>query len=149
MISTASINTNQNWVELLGYKREAVSVLIIGNNPIEMTTIYNILSENRSKYYVADVCFDIHDSVSRIIKNKPQIILLDDNIDLKDSRKLILQLKGSSKTKRIPVIILKSTNWSYDVFNEVEDYLLKETINSEILEKAIEKNLNSKNLHIA
>ena len=57
MLTIPSTTRNENWIEALGIKRVKIPVLIIGNNPIEITSIYNVLVGIRSKNYLADVCF--------------------------------------------------------------------------------------------
>jgi hypothetical protein len=39
-------------LKALGIKREKIPVLIIGNNPIEMTQVFNLLVSNSSKNYI-------------------------------------------------------------------------------------------------
>lgn len=142
MLNTSLTTNNENWIKVLGIKRDRIPVLIIGNNPIEMTSIYNILIEIRSKNYLADVCFDVKDSFHRISKAKPEIIFVDDNLVLDDIQKLVRILNQNSKTKHIKIIILKSSNWNYNVIDNVDDYILKDTINADNLDRFIEKNLN-------
>jgi CheY-like chemotaxis protein len=142
MIHTSKTTKNDNWIEILGIKRETIPVLIIGNNPIEMTSIYNILISNTQKNYLADVCFDVKDSFNRITKQKPSVILIDDNLLIEDISKLIRVLRSNTKTRNIKVIVLKSTNWNYNVIDHVDDYILKDTVNSGILDRLIHKNIH-------
>jgi len=142
MIRTSKTTRNENWIEALGMKREKIPLLIIGNNPIEMTQFYNILVTNASKNYLADVCFDVRDSFNRIAKQRPNVILIDDNLMLGDINKLVKVLKSNEKTKNIKLIVLKSNNWNYNVVDNVDDYILKNTIASGMLDRIIEKNLH-------
>jgi len=142
MIRTSKTTRNENWIEALGMKREKIPLLIIGNNPIEMTQFYNILVTNASKNYLADVCFDVRDSFNRIAKQRPNVILIDDNLMLGDINKLVKVLKSNAKTKDIKLIVLKSNNWNYNVVDNVDDYILKNTIASGMLDRIIEKNLH-------
>ena len=141
MIHTSMTTKNDKWIEALGIKRENIPVLIIGNNPIEMTQVYNLLVTNPLKNYVADVCFDVKDSFNRITKQKPSVILIDDNLILDDINKLIRILKHNSKTKHIKIIALKSSNWNFNVIDNVDDYILKDAIKADLLDRIIEKNL--------
>lgn len=133
---------NEKWIEALGIKRETIPVLIIGNNPIEMTQVYNILVSNSSKNYLADVCFDVKDSFNRITKQKPSVILIDDNLLGDDINKLVKVLKSNARTKDIKVIVLKSSNWNYNVIDNVDDYILKETVNTGLLDRLIYRNVH-------
>jgi PleD family two-component response regulator len=142
MLNTSQTINNDYWIEVLGIKRDRVPILIIGNNPIEMTSIYNTLIEIRSKNYLADVCFDIKDSFDRIAKTKPEVVFIDDNLILHDLKKLVRILKQNARTKHIKIIVLKSSNWNYHIIDNVDDYILKDAINATILDRLIEKNLN-------
>jgi CheY-like chemotaxis protein len=142
MLNTSSTTRNDNWIEALGIRRAKIPVLIIGNNPIEITSVFDVLMSIRTKSYFADVCFDVRDSFNRIAKSKPELVLIDDNLMIDDVRKLVRVLKQNSKTKDIKIIVLKSNNWNYAVIDHVDDYIIKDTIDAAILDKVIEKNLN-------
>ena len=141
MLGTSTTTSNENWMEVLGIKRDNISVLIVGNNPIEMTSIYNVLVGIRSKNYLADVCFDIKDSFEMITKEKPKVIFIDDNLVLDDIRKMVRILRQNAKTKHIKIVALKSSNWNFHVLDNVDDYILKDSIKADVLDRLIEKNL--------
>ena len=141
MLTTPSTTRNENWIEVLGLKRAEVPILIIGNNPIEMTSIFNVLVGIRSKSYLADVCFDVKDSFEIISTSKPKVILIDDNLVSDDIQKMLRVLKQNAKTRHIKIIVLKSSNWNYNVIDNVDDYILKDTINPDLLDRIIDKNL--------
>lgn len=142
MLTTSSTTRNENWMEALGIKRAKVPVLIVGNNPIEMTSFYNVLVGIRSKNYLADVCFDIKDSFDKINKEKPAVILIDDNLMMNDVQKMVNILHQNAKTRDIKIIVLKSSNWNYSVIDNVNDYILKDTVTSDLLDRVIDKSLN-------
>jgi PleD family two-component response regulator len=149
MLANSTTTRNDNWIEALGIKRAKISVLIIGNNPIEMTSFYNVLTEIRSKNYLADVCFDVKDSFERISKNKPGVLLVDDNLPLDDIQKMVRVLRQNSKTKDIKIIVLKSSNWNYTVIDNVDDYILKDTVKADLIDRIIDKNLYPAEHHFA
>lgn len=148
MLTIPSTTRNENWIAALGIKRAKIPVLIIGNNPIEMTSVYNVLVGIRSKNYLADVCFDIKDSFDRISKTKPEVILIDDNLILDDIQKLIRVLSQNNKTKGIKIIVLKSSNWNYQVIDNVDNYILKDSINPGLIDRIIDKSLNPLEHHL-
>ncbi len=143
MLSVSSTHYNHEMLQAIKEKREHLNVLIIGNNPIEITSIYNSLNEYRGKNYIADVCFSIKDSISRMLKSKPDCILLDDNILLDQLKSFVTKLKDNSKLKNVPVVLLKSSNFNFALGNDVQDYLLKGNLNTEILSNTIEKNVKA------
>lgn len=148
MLQTSTTTGNDQWIAALGIKRAKISVLIIGNNPIEITSVYNSLSKISTKNYLVDVCFDVKDGISIIAKSKPEIILIDDNMPLDDIHKLVVVMRQNAKTKSIKVIALKSTNWNFSVINDVDDYILKDSVRPRILDRIIEKNLNPLEKHL-
>ena len=148
MISNTNTTKNENWIEALGIKRAKISVLIIGNNPIEMTSFFNTLIGIRSKNYLTDVCFDVKDCFERMSKEKPEVILVDDNLPLGDIQKMVRVLRQNTKTRNIKIIVLKSSNWNYTVIDNVDDYILKDTIQGEVIDNIIAKNLNRLEHHL-
>jgi PleD family two-component response regulator len=133
---------NDKWIKALGIKREKIPVLIIGNNPIEMTQVFNLLVSNSSKNYIAEVCFNIKDSFNSISKQRPEVILIDDNLPGAEIDKLVKVLKKNARNRDIRVIVLKSTNLNYDVIDNVDDYMLKDTISSSLLDRLIDRNVH-------
>ena len=142
MIKTLTTTIKDNWIELLGMKREVVPVLIIGNNPIEMTAVIDLLNSNDETNFQADVSFDVKDSLNFVSKEKPSVVLIDDNIPSSDINRLVKVLRQNAKTSDIKLIVLKSSNWNYNVIDHVDDYILKDTLNTEMLGKIIVKNLH-------
>ncbi len=141
MILPSTTTRNDNWIEVLGMKAEKVPVLIIGNNPREMTSIYNSLASSREVSYKPDVCFDVKDCFSKIQESKPDVILVDDNLLFDDISKMVRVLRQNAKTRDIKIIVMKSSNWNYHVVDDVDDYILKDTINPETIDRLISKNL--------
>jgi PleD family two-component response regulator len=148
MIRSSKATKNDQWIEALGIKRENIPVLIIGNNPIEMTSIYNILVANPEKNYVADVCFDVKDCFGRIAIKMPRVILIDDNLPVTEINRLVKVLRSNAKTRNIKVIVLKSSNWNYNVIDDADDYILKDTVSSGLLDRTIDKNIHHLEAHL-
>jgi len=146
-----SKTTNQNRMpeSSVFLKKQVISVLLIGNNPIEMTSLFELLNSNKKLNYLTEVCFDVRDSFILMNRMKPDLILLDDNLDGDDTSHFMKVLRSNSKTKHIKVILLKSSNWNLNIFDHMDDYVLKDTINSSLLDRMITRNLKQKHLQIA
>jgi len=140
MVTATPNSYNQKMMDLIRRKRAHTNVLIIGNNPIEMTTIYNNLNNYRSKNYITDVCFSVKDSIARMLKSRPDCILLDDNIVVDQLKLFIKKIKENTKFRNIPIVLLKSSNFNFAMGNEVQDFLLKGNLTTEILSNTIDKN---------
>lgn len=142
MITTTSTTYNHKLLDVIRKKRDRVNVMIIGNNPIEMTTIYNNLNDYRGKNYIADVCFSLKDSITRMLKSRPDCILLDDNLVIDQLKGFLHKIKENTRLRNIPVVLLKSSNLNFGVSNDVQDFLLKGNLSTEILSNTIEKNIS-------
>lgn len=141
MIHSTSTATNAVFIEVLGHKRDMIKVLLIGNNPSEMATLYNNLRESREKYYMVEVSFDLRDGMDKMLKIRPDVVLLDDNLDYEGTQKMLREVRKHARLNNVRVILMKSSNWNFSVIEDVEDYLLKESIDSKILDTTISNNL--------
>lgn len=141
MIHTASTATNAVFIELMGHRSDVIKVLLVGNNPSEMAAIYNNLRESKEKYYIVEVCFDLKDGLARMNKIKPDVVLLDDNLGFEETRKMIRDIKRHTRLQDTQIILMKSSNWNYNVIDDVEDYLLKESISADLLDITISNNI--------
>lgn len=148
MINTSTTNQNRMPASVF-LKKEVRSVLLIGNNPSELALLFELLSSSKKSSYLTEVCFDVRDSFSLMNRMKPDVILLDDNLPIEDTSHFMKVLRGNSKTKHIKVILLKSSNWNLHIFDHMDDYVLKETIHSTLLDRLIARNLAKKYYPIA
>jgi CheY-like chemotaxis protein len=148
MINTSTTNQNRMPASVF-LKKEVRSVLLIGNNPGELALLFELLNSSKKSSYLTEVCFDVRDSFSLMNRMKPDMILLDDNLPIEDTSHFMKVLRSNSKTKHIKVILLKSSNWNLHIFDHMDDYVLKETINSTLLDRLITRNLAKKYYPIA
>lgn len=113
------------------------SVLIVGNNPKELANFYiNLINFDRINFFT-DVSFDLKESISVALKNKPNYILLDDCYPAKQLKKFINRIRNNNKTQHIPVGLLKSSNKSQILVNGIQDFFLKDSFSGERLFYAI------------
>ena len=136
-------------IEFLRNREDRINVLMIGNNPHSLSYVYNLLFAVRSRYYFPDFCFDFKDAIGKITKARPAVILLDDSMDFAQMRKFIQQLKVQSRTRHIPIILLKGDNWNVRVLDQVDDYLLAENLSPDILSNTITRQLETKTQQLA
>ena len=66
---------------------------------------------------------------------------MDDNLGYEGTRKMIKEIKKHSRLQDIQIILMKSSNWNYNVIDDVEDYLLKESISADLLDITISNNV--------
>lgn len=98
-------------------KRGPFNVLLIEDNPADVELTLEAFSQCRS-----DVCIDVMPSgieaLNRLQEQKeelPDLILLDLNLPGWDGKSFLKEIKSDNRLKRIPVIILSTSNAESDV----------------------------------
>ena len=86
---------------------------------------------------MVDVSFNLKDGKHRTFKNNPDVILLDDNLDYKAMSDFTNMIKNNPRYINLKLILMKTSNQRYILLDQVEDYILKPAINTEILDKVI------------
>ena len=112
------------------------SVFLIGNNPHEMSSMENNISKYHKMNFIADVGFDLRDSLSKVFKQKPSYILLDDCYPVVQIKKFIRKIRNNRKTEGIPIALLKSSN-QYVRVEGIQDFFLKDNFSADRLFYAI------------
>jgi hypothetical protein len=121
----------------------AINVFLIGNNPIELSSIYDKLKDIKNRTFKTEIGFDIKGLVTRIRKFSPSCILIDDNIERLYIKKLLKNLASNNKTKHIPITVIKNSNYR-EGFSQVQEYVLKDSITSESLSILIHNSIKLK-----
>jgi hypothetical protein len=124
---------------------EALNVLLIGNNPIEMGGILDKLNRIRSKKIVTEIAFDLKTIMERLAHFKPNYILIDDNIGKLELTQIVTTFCSNNRTKNIPMTVLKNSNYheSFISFCNL-DYVLKQGWNAESLFISLKNSLKFK-----
>jgi hypothetical protein len=111
---------------------ESINVYLIGNNPIELSSIYEKLKAIKNRTFKTEIGFELKGLVNKIRKFSPSCILIDDNLERLHIKKLLKGLSGNSKTRDIPITVIKNSNYK-EGFGDVQDYVLKDSLTSESL----------------
>ena len=109
------------------------NVMLIGNNPKELSDYSASLINEKKIRFVTDVSFDLTKSIQKIVQNKPGYILVDDLLGIQALKKFISELRSKSKTEEIPIALLKSSNKRLLLISGIQDYLLKDNFSAERL----------------
>jgi hypothetical protein len=121
--------------------QESVTVLMVGNNPIDLSRILEHLQEIKNKKIITQFAFDLRSSLQCLINFKPSFILIDDNIGKSELRLSIHSFSHKRKTKDIPITIIKNYNYE-PVMSEVPlNYVLKCNLTGELLYRALTNSL--------
>lgn len=123
---------------------EDLNVLLVGNNPIELSKVFDTIRNVPGKRILTEIAFDIKTIVERLVSFHPNYILIDDNIGKLELKNAVKMLGKDKKTRDIPIAILKNSNYE-EVFSVgVMDYILKENINGQSLFTALSNSLKFK-----
>lgn len=119
-----------------------VNILLVGNNPIELTGMLNTIRKLPGRKVITEIAFDLTSIWQRLISFKPNHILIDDNIGLTALAQTVSKLSSNPKTRHVPITILKNSNYSGSfVSNDIMDYVLKQNLTSEALFKTLANSL--------
>jgi CheY-like chemotaxis protein len=114
-----------------------LKLLIIGNNPLELSRIEETLTNYPERRMVTAFAFDVRSIVERLLGFRPDHILVDDNIGKSALQEMVRKLSGYRRTKDIPITVLKNSNYTESLGSGVMDYLLKQNFSAEKLYRSL------------
>lgn len=118
----------------IGKASEPLNVLVIGNNPIDLSRTLEKIHQLRGRKIITEIAFDLKTIVERLINFTPNFILIDDNIGRTELSQAVTTLTRSRKTKDIPITVLKNSNYSESSSDAgVLDYILKQNFSPDAL----------------
>ena len=110
---------------------EPLNVLLIGNNPIDLTRTLEKLNQIHGRRIITEIAFDLRSIVERLIKFNPNFILIDDNIGRSELTQTINTLSKTRKTKDVPITVLENSNYRESSSAGILDYVLKQNFSAE------------------
>jgi CheY-like chemotaxis protein len=132
-----SLSTNQS--------SEAVNILLIGNNPIEMSSMLDTIAKVPGRKIITEIAFDVRSSLQRLGNFQPTFILIDDNIGRSELSLTVDSFVQNVKTRDVPITVLKNSNYEEAMVSaDIMDYLLKRNLTAESLYNAIKNTLKFK-----
>lgn len=100
-------------------EEKSVSILLVEDNPGDVRLTKEAMRESRLSMHVVRDGMEALDYLHRRGKfedaEKPALILLDLNLPKKDGREVLAEIKNDRQLKRIPVIILTTSNAYTDI----------------------------------
>lgn len=129
-------------IEKINAESGEVNLLLVGNNPIELSSILGKIQSIRGKKIITEIAFDLKSLFERLMSFKPDYILLDDNIGKAELTEALVALSQNRRTRDIPVTVLKNSNYQESMGSfGVLDYLLKQNISAESLLNTLKNSL--------
>lgn len=125
-------------------QNEELNVLVVGNNPIELTRTFESLKKIRDHKISTEIAFDLRSIIDRLAHFRPNYIVLDDNLGQLQLKAAVVVLLRNRKTKNIPITILKNSNYHEAMNTGVMNYILKDSITGESLYTALKNSLKFK-----
>jgi septin family protein len=110
-----------------------LNVLVVGNNPIELSRLFDKLSQDKGKNICTETAFDLKTVQERFLKFQPDYILIDDNIGKLELKLIMSSLLGDRKTKDVPITVIKNSNYQEFIDMGILSYVLKDSITIESL----------------
>jgi hypothetical protein len=123
---------------------EPLNVLLIGNNPIDLTKTLEKLNQIHGRRIITEIAFDLRSIVERLMNFNPNYILIDDNIGRSELTQTINTLSKSRKTKDVPVTVLKNSNYNESSSTGILDYVLKQNFSAESFYSILRNSLKFK-----
>jgi CheY-like chemotaxis protein len=123
---------------------EELRVLVVGNNPIDLSRTFDSLSKITDHKVITEIAFDLTSIIERLTRFRPNYILIDDNVGQPELKATVIALSGNRKTRHVPITILKNSNYHETMNTGVMNYVLKETITGDSLYTALKNSLKFK-----
>ena len=123
---------------------EPLNVLLIGNNPNDLTKTLEKLNQIHGRRIITEIAFDLRSIVERLINFSPNFILIDDNIGRSELTQTINTLSKSRKTKDVPITVLKNSNYRESSTTGILDYVLKQHFSAESFYSILRNSLKFK-----
>lgn len=125
-------------------KSEPLHVLLIGNNPIDLTKTLEKINHLRGIRIITEIAFDLRSIVERLIRFSPNHILIDDNIGKTELTETIYTLSKTRKTKDVPITVLKNSNYHESTPTGILDFVLKQNFTAESFYSIVRNSLKLK-----
>lgn len=123
---------------------EPLHLLLVGNNPIELSSILSKVQMIPGNKIITEIAFDLKSLVERLMNFRPNYILIDDNIGRDELTEALDALAGNKKTRDIPVTVLKNSNYEETGSSSVLDYVLKQNISTESILNTVKNSIKSR-----
>jgi hypothetical protein len=121
--------------------KDNLNVLVVGNNPIELSRVFDNLKAIPGKRIITEIAFDLATILDRLILFRPNFILIDDNIGKSELKVAVRALGSGKRTRHVPITILKNSNYEEAISVGVMDYILKENLTGESLYRTLSNSI--------
>ena len=121
--------------------QERWKVLVVGTNPTELGHVFERLQGIQHKTILTEMAFDLQTILQRLVRFRPQHILIDDNIGRSALHAMVDKLH-EGRTANVPITILKNSNYHETIGAGVMNFVLKQNLTSELLYRELLNSLH-------
>lgn len=125
---------------------DTVNIFLIGNNPTDLGWIYKMLKSIKNRTFRTEIHFDLSNVLKKISQFNPACILIDDNLERLKLIKLVRHLNNHVRTRHIPITVIKNSNYNEASIQEAQDFLLKDSLTSDTLDRSIFNSIRFKRM---
>lgn len=130
-------------------KNDPLYILLIGNNPIDMSNILDKINQITSARVITEIAFDLKSIMERLMRFKPNFILIDDNIGKALLSETVETLSHRHNTRNVPITVLKNSNYEESYAGgSMLDYLLKTNLSPESLYNTVRNSVRFRKTHL-
>ncbi len=121
---------------------DALNVLLVGNNPIDLGSTLEKIRQIRGRKVITEIAFDLKSVLERLVSFSPNYIIIDDNIGRTELSQTLEALMQRRKTRNVPITIIKNSNYEEATSSTgVLDFLLKQNFSAEAFYRTIMNSL--------
>jgi len=125
----------------LRQSNKPLNILLVGNNPIDLTRTLEKINQFHGRRIIAEIAFDLRSIAERLMRFRPNFILIDDNIGKQEMAQTIQTLTTSRKTRDVPITVLKNSNYQESWATGIMDYVLKQNFSAETFYNTLRNSL--------
>ena len=78
-------------------RAKLLNVLVVGNNPIELSKTFESLGQVKHSKVITEIAFDLASIIERLARFKPHYILIDDNLGKVELKLAVMTLLSNRK----------------------------------------------------
>jgi CheY-like chemotaxis protein len=108
--------------------RKAINILLVEDNPGDIRLVREALGECGMNHHL-EVVVDGVEALEYLRREKtslhgslPDLIILDLNLPKKDGREVLMEIKGDSELRRVPVVIFSSSKAEADILSSYDHH---------------------------
>lgn len=116
---------------------EQMNILLIGNNPIELSDVDESVYNFSRGALRATFLFDLSKLASSLKNLNPSGVFIDDKLNIKEIKRAIFKMHKNRNTAHIPVTIIKSSNFANYPNLGADDFILNSSMSGQSIYKSV------------